>query len=127
MPANPIVWFEIYVNDMPRAKAFYERVLNIKLQKLASPTDEVMEMWSFPADQKAPGATGALAKMQGGPSGGNTSTIIYFHCEDCALEASRVGPAGGKVMKEKFPIGPHGFIALATDTEGNAIGLHSMK
>jgi predicted enzyme related to lactoylglutathione lyase len=43
------------------------------------------------------------------------------------LEASRVGPAGGKVMKEKFPIGPHGFIALATDTEGNAIGLHSMK
>lgn len=24
---NPVVWFEIYVNDMPRAKAFYEAVL----------------------------------------------------------------------------------------------------
>ena len=23
---NPVGWFEIYVNDMPRAKAFYEQV-----------------------------------------------------------------------------------------------------
>jgi predicted enzyme related to lactoylglutathione lyase len=30
-------------------------------------------------------------------------------------------------MKDKFPIGEHGFIALAYDTEGNVFGLHSMK
>jgi len=30
-------------------------------------------------------------------------------------------------MKDKFAIPPHGFIALATDTEGNSIGLHSMQ
>lgn len=27
----------------------------------------------------------------------------------------------------KFSIGQYGYIALATDTEGNMIGLHSMK
>jgi predicted enzyme related to lactoylglutathione lyase len=30
-------------------------------------------------------------------------------------------------MKDKFSIGQYGFIALVTDTEGNVIGLHSMK
>ena len=33
----------------------------------------------------------------------------------------------GKIVKEKFSIGQHGHIALATDTEGNMIGLHSMQ
>ena len=35
--------------------------------------------------------------------------------------------AGGKVFKPKFAIGPYGFCALLTDTEGNCIGVHSMK
>ena len=43
------------------------------------------------------------------------------------VEASRVEAAGGKIMKPKMPIGPHGFIALVFDTEGNLFGLHSMK
>jgi predicted enzyme related to lactoylglutathione lyase len=30
-------------------------------------------------------------------------------------------------FKAKFGIGEYGFIALATDTEGNRIGLLSMK
>ena len=42
-----------------------------------------------------------------GAAGGNTSTIIYFMCEDCASE--------------------YGFIALVTDTKNNMIGLHSMR
>ena len=72
------------------------------------------------------GATGALAKMEGGPSVGN-STIVYFTCGDCAVEAKRVPPNGGKIMKDKFSIGEYGYIAIVTDPDGNAIGLHSMK
>ena len=33
---------------------------------------------------------------------------------------------GGRIFKDKMAIGPHGFIALVHDTEGNLIGLHSM-
>jgi hypothetical protein len=36
-------------------------------------------------------------------------------------------PAGGRLEREKMSIGPYGFIALAYDTEGNMIGLHSMQ
>ncbi len=58
---------------------------------------------------------------------GRNSVVVYFHCADCAVEAARVGAAGGEVVRPKFSIGQYGHIALAKDTEGNLIGLHSMQ
>lgn len=126
MDSNPVGWFEIYVADMPRARRFYESVLGVTLETLPSP-DPAIEMMSFPMTQGGMGAAGALARMKDGPSGGGTSTIVYFSCDDCAVEASRVAAAGGEVMKEKSSIGEHGFIALVVDTEKNVIGLHSLQ
>lgn len=123
MSGNPVGWFEIYVQDMPRAKKFYEAVLKLELEKLESPG---MDMWSFPMQPEASGAAGSLVKMEGMPSGGN-SVLIYFVCEDCAVEEARVAAAGGQVFKPKMGIGQYGFISLSTDTEGNMFGLHSMK
>jgi predicted enzyme related to lactoylglutathione lyase len=37
MSDNPVGWFEIYVQDMGRAKAFYESVFGGQLAKLDSP------------------------------------------------------------------------------------------
>ena len=34
---NPVGWFEIYVQDMPRATAFYQTVLGVTLEKLPTP------------------------------------------------------------------------------------------
>lgn len=127
MQRNPVGWFEIYVDDMARAKAFYETVLGVPLSPLESPADgPPIEMLSFPMEMDAPGAAGALAKMEGVSPGGN-SVMVYFSCEDCANEAGRVEAAGGKVVHEKFSIGQYGFIAVAQDTEGNMLGLHSIK
>ena len=83
MQSNPIVWFEIYVDDMPRAKQFYEKVLGVTLEQMNNPTDIDVEMWGFPSNQEGYGATGALAKMKDVPAGGN-STLVYFSCEDCS-------------------------------------------
>ena len=30
---NPVAWFEIYVNDMPRAKKFYEEVFHYNISE----------------------------------------------------------------------------------------------
>ena len=127
MSANPVTWFEIYVKDMQRARNFYERTLGTRLEKLDTPASEVSEMYSFPMGKDKYGSTGALVKMNGGPAGGGAGTIVYFECKDCSVEAGRVQRNGGSIMKAKFPIAPHGFIALGSDTEGNMFGLHSMK
>jgi predicted enzyme related to lactoylglutathione lyase len=125
MNGNPVTWFEIYVQDLIRAKQFYEAVFQISLEKLNAPFPEI-ELWAFPADKGSYGACGALVKMEGFPSSGN-STLVYFRCDDCAVEESRVAGAGGQIQRSKMPIGEYGYIALAQDTEGNMIGLHSMQ
>lgn len=121
MASNPVGWFEIYVQDMVRAKSFYESVFSTRLERLESPG---IEMWAFPMQRVGAGAAGSLVKYEGYPSGGN-STLVYFSCVDCAVEAKRAATHGGKIFKDKFSIGQYGFIALVTDTEGNMIGLHS--
>ena len=123
MAANPAVWFEIYVQDMPRARTFYETVLGTSLARLNDPP---AEMWAFPGDMTTPGCSGSLVCVAGMPSGGN-STIVYFHCGDCSVEEARVPSAGGTIMRPKMSIGPYGFVTLAYDTEGNLFGLHSLK
>jgi predicted enzyme related to lactoylglutathione lyase len=105
---------------MDRAKAFYQTVFETKLERLDSPG---VELWAFPMDLNAAGAAGALVKMEGMSSGGN-STLVYFSCADCAIEPARVVAAGGRVMKPRFSIGQYGFIALILDTEDNVFGLH---
>ncbi len=123
MERNPVGWFEIYVEDIDRATKFYESVFRVTLQELPSP-DESLKMMTFPMSMDAGGASGAICKMEGMKSGGS-STLVYFSCQDCGVEASRVEAAGGKLQKPKTSIGQYGDIALAIDTEGNMFGLHN--
>jgi len=123
MQENPVRWFEIYVQDMERARAFYETVFAYQFTKLGDPDDA--EMWAFPSDMESSGAAGALIKMDGVASGGG-GTLIYFGTDDCGVQEERVTAAGGRVFKPKFQVGTHGFISLVYDTEGNLVGMHSM-
>lgn len=126
---NPVGWFEVYVNDLPRAQKFYENVFQMKLQDLPTPGDDAgaMEMKMFPEGSMTTyGANGALVKMEGFAAGKN-SVLVYFSCDDCATEEKRIKEFGGSVLKEKMSIGEYGFITLFNDTEGNMLGLHSQK
>jgi predicted enzyme related to lactoylglutathione lyase len=137
MKNNPVVWFEVYVENMERARTFYEATLEVTLEMMPPPTDAMskeanMEMWSFPAPKDSdtamttPGANGMLVKMEGYKPGAG-GTLVYFGCEDCGATAARAANNGGRIGKEKTSIGEYGFIALIQDTEGNIIGLHSMQ
>ena len=121
MTSNPFCWVEIYVQDMTRARKFYESVFECQLQRLN--TD--LNMWAFPSERDGMRCSGALVQMDGFPSGGN-STIAYFSCADCAVEAARAQQSGGRIQKDKFSIGEYGFIAIVADLDGNLIGLHSL-
>jgi len=126
---NPVGWFEIYVNDMDRATKFYETVLKVTLTTMSNPDgtgNSNMIMKSFPGEMENPGSAGALVQMEGMKSGGS-NVIIYFFCDDCSVVEKRAEAAGGKVCQSKMSIGQYGFISLVSDTEGNTIGLHSMK
>ncbi|RRN78086.1 VOC family protein [Pseudoxanthomonas sp. SGD-10] len=129
MNNNIICWFEIYTDDINRAKKFYTDVLGTQFIDTPSPiedTDFKMSFFSSPQNQ---GVSGALIQMQGARNGncGNTSTIVYFPCEDCSIEEARVEKAGGKVIKSKMSLGEHGFCSICLDSEQNTFGLYSMS
>lgn len=124
---NPFTWVEIYVSDMKRAQQFYETVFQIEMIPMQAPGDfGDLEMLSFPWSESGANISGALCKtstMQAGSGG----TLVYFICEDCAIETSRVVAAGGQILQDKMQISEHGFCSIVMDTEGNTIGMHSMN
>lgn len=122
---NAVGWFDLYVEDMGRAVAFYEAIFQQPLEPIDDPTGETV-MRGFPANMTAYGAAGALVKAphaRPGPGG----TMLYFSVHDCAVEQARVAEAGGQVLRPKFSIGPFGWVTLCRDTEGNVFGLNSMQ
>lgn len=122
MKTNAINWFEIFVSDFDRAKSFYE---NILARPLSPASMEGCQM-ALLGEGGETGTGGALTKMEGhkpGPGG----TLVYLDVEgdlDGVLE--RIPKAGGKIIRDRMAIPPHGFIGIFEDSEGNIVGLHSM-
>ncbi|MDP3848991.1 MAG: VOC family protein [Luteolibacter sp.] len=123
MKTNAINWFEIFTNDLIKATDFYGTILNTSL---APASMEGCRMALFSSDPDK-GVGGALTQMDGykpGPGG----TLVYLNVEgDLDGVLSRISSAGGKVLKDRIDIAPHGFIGIFSDPEGNVIGLHSMS
>ena len=118
---NALSWFEIHAADFDRARTFYQTILDERLEESPMPGGR-MAMFSFDLES---GVGGAVTKMEGCAPGG-AGTIVYLNV-DGKLDAvlSRIPKAGGKIVRERMPIPPHGFIALFQDSEGNTVGLHS--
>jgi predicted enzyme related to lactoylglutathione lyase len=126
MPAktNPVNWFEIPANDLERAREFYEAALGFKLE--VHDMGVVKMAWFPEMIMDAYGATGSLVKGEGYvPS--HDGTLVYFPVEDIEGTLAKVIEAGGKTLLPKMSIGQYGFIGHFEDTEGNKVGLHSMK
>lgn len=119
---NALSWFEIPVTDLDRAQAFYETVLGLQMQR---PDFGGAALAVFPYER--PGVGGALQANAKGSAPLGSSIRIYLSCTRLDAVLERVAPAGGAIVspREALPQGM-GFIAHLRDTEGNAVGLHSM-
>lgn len=119
-----VTWFEIPVNDMQRAKAFYEAVfsITIDLHNFGG-----IEMGWFPHKEGESLATGTLIKQESYiPS--QEGTLVYFSSQDVQKELDRIEKAGGEIYQPKTQISPeHGYMGVFIDSEGNRVALHSLK
>ena len=118
--SNPVIYFEIPVNDMDRAIEFYSTVFDFTFEKNIIDHNE---MAFFPFEDGARGITGALAKgeiyiptLQG--------ILIYFSTNDIDLMLEKVITYGGEILYPKTSNGELGYVAEFKDCEGNRIALH---
>lgn len=117
-------WFEIYVEDMQRAMDFYQHVFDDVNFIDLSKGDSQMQMFEW--EDHFPGAGGALVKMQFNKPSPN-GTVIYFNCDDCAVQEARAREKGVEILASKTQLPHFGFSALLRDSENNTIGLYSLK
>jgi predicted enzyme related to lactoylglutathione lyase len=118
---NLVVWFDIPVKNLKRAMEFYRKMLNVELQRMEQP----MPMALFPFEPGA--ASGDLVESREISPSKQGTTVYLNGGKDLSGPLGRVEAAGGKILQKKTAIGEHGFIAYFEDTEGNRVGLHSMK
>ena len=121
--ASVAVWFELPAIDLDRAAKFYRTVLglDVRVQDFnGSP------MGFFPMEGYD--NSGALVKSEDFIPSAKAATVIFNGGADLSEPLSRVEGAGGKVLVPKTNIGEGmGYYALFLDSEGNRVGLHSMK
>lgn len=119
---NALNWFEISVNDISRAKKFYETIFEIQMEEMEM---EGMQYAMFPFNPMGSTVGGGLAKSPM-HTPGTTGSIVYLNANpDLQLVLNRIENAGGSITMPKTSIGQNGFMAFFTDTEGNMMALHS--
>lgn len=122
---NALNWFEIAVNDINRAKIFYETVFGIEMH-----SDDMMgmKMATFITDDSSGKVSGALVLSDMHKPSADGVTIYLNGNPDLDIPLERVNGAGGKVVMPKTLVNENiGYLAFFMDTEGNKIGLHSRK
>ncbi|AQX85801.1 VOC family protein [Elizabethkingia bruuniana] len=100
---NPVVYFEIPVNDLQRAVKFYSAIFNFTFEK------EIMdgyEMAFFPFTESKSGVTGALVKGDVYKPTKN-GVILYFKTDNIENTLKKVLENSGsilypKTLNEKF-------------------------
>lgn len=122
-PTHAVSWFEIPVVDFERARAFYQAVLGRHIEPMVMGP---ITMGMLAADPTVVG--GAIVAGEGCVPAAVGTTVYLNGGDDLAVMLARVPGAGGSVIVPKTDIGSgFGFFAYFMDTEGNKVGLHSMK
>lgn len=122
--ANVCVWFEIPATDLDRAEKFYQAVFPQTTRRMAC--DAAGDVIVFDAPEGA--VKGAIVKAGDHNFPGAASVVYLNGGDDLAAPLARVEAAGGKILQDKTALpAPWGFMAHFQDSEGNTVGLHSLK
>lgn len=123
MAVEILNWFEIPVVDMPRARKFYEAILNVTL------VDMDVDGATYPCipNKGNDGFSGALVQYDF-TSPGRQGVLVYFASDDIAASLEKINAAGGKIVHGREEIAPgFGYSAIFEDTEGNMLALQGDK
>lgn len=112
-----IVHFDVPAEDMERAKNFYSKLFNWKIERMPGP----MEYYGITTtDEKGQDSIGGGMGKKGEE---NQSITNYIGVDSIDDTIPKVEQLGGKVIMPKTVIPGYGFLAVCLDTENNKFGL----
>lgn len=112
-----LVWADIPVTDLERARAFYAHVLGLPVVSPPGMEGVALVMGDYPSVDLYVTDSTTSSTTQG-------PTIYFGGNGDLDGMLARVVEAGGRILQPKQDFGEMiGWIALIVDTEGNRIGI----
>ena len=118
MPSN-LASFAIHVDDIDRARAFYEAVFGWEFEPWGPPGFYLIHT----GDEVSPGIQGLMhARRSPRCEGGLNGIEATFAVDDVDAVAALVEASGGKITFAKSVIPTVGALIRFLDTEGNDIG-----
>jgi len=120
--AQRVIHFELQADNIERAKAFYEKCFDWKIEQMMTKEQGGMDYWGLTTGPAGtPGINGGMYQR---------SPENPLHTYDCTIQVDDIDKAiemvkanGGIIRKEKMEIPHVGWFAGATDTEGNIFGI----
>jgi len=117
--ANPFVHVELNTTDLTKAKAFYGKLFDWKLEDVPMPGG------SYTLIQVGEGTGGGMMKhpVPGAPS----SWLAYVEVKDIAAATQKAKSLGATVMKDVTEVMDAGWLSIIIDPTGAALGLWKPK
>jgi len=113
---NPIVHVEIPVADLNKAKSFYSKLFEWKI-------DITPEMDYALFDTGTPPNGGFSKVLKTGTNG----CLLHIRVDDIEKKLKEIEKAGGKTVTKKTEIAQLGWYATFKDIFGNILGLFTPK
>ena len=123
---DPLVHFELPVDDAVRAKKFYADIFGWKMDNWPMPDGSTyIGVHTTAIDEKThqPLKPGAINGGMVQRSANVPAPIFAINVKSIDEKVKQIEKAGGKVTKPKQDILGMGFYAYVKDSEGNVIGL----
>jgi uncharacterized protein len=114
-----VVHFEIPADDLPRAKKFYERLFDWKVEPYGACDPADYYMIETTAGEGEPAVCGGLMARKAPEH----HPMNYIGVRSVDEFAAKVQSLGGQVVMPKTLVPDHGYFVVCLDTEGNAFGL----
>lgn len=120
---NLISIVEIPTADLPRAIKFYQTILSVKIEEVEM---DGVKLGVLPNDE---GTVNVVLAKGNDYKPTTDGAVLYLNAgDDLQPVLDKVEQNGGQIILPKTEISPEmGFFALFIDTEGNKLGLHSIK
>jgi predicted enzyme related to lactoylglutathione lyase len=114
--SNPFVHVELNTTDPEKAKDFYSKLFNWKMEK-----EQTLPGLDYTVIKPGEGTGGGLLKqmMPGAPS----TWLAYVIVDDIKAATEKAKTLGAKIMKDVTEIPGMGWFSIITDPTGAHLGL----
>lgn len=117
--ANPFVHVELNTTDVDKAKAFYGKLFEWKLE------DVSMGEHAYTMINVGKGTGGGMMKQL--IPGASSAWLAYVEVEDIAAATQKAKSLGAKIMKDVTEVPGKGWFSIIVDPTGAPLGLWKSK